>query len=112
MAVIYHIVCSTDWPPKAGLYRGDTLESEGFIHCSTQEQLLLVANRLFRGRTDLIGLAIDEAKVTSTIIYENLEGGTEHFPHIYGPLNADAVIESFDLPLGPDGRFTIPNARN
>lgn len=108
MPVIYHIAPAGDWPPAPGDYRGDTLDSEGFIHCSTAGQLLPVANRLFRGRSDLIVLAIDESRVRSKIIYENLEGGTEPFPHIYGPLHTQAVIDSFALAPSPDGTFTAP----
>lgn len=106
MATIYHIARSSDWPPTDGLYRGDTLETEGFIHCSTREQLLPVANRLFRGHTDLTVLVIDEALVDSEIIYENLEGGTERFPHIYGPLEAAAVLDTFALNAESDGTFS------
>ncbi len=108
MPIIYHIVTNRDWPVSAGAYRGDTLKSEGFIHCSTADQLIPVANRFFRGRRDLTVLVIDEARVRPKIIYENLEGGTEPFPHIYGPLDADAVIGGFALKPEPDGTFTAP----
>jgi len=108
MPVIYHIATVCDWPPESGDYGGDTLDSQGFIHCSTVAQLIPVANRFFCGRADLIVLAIEENRVQSKIIYENLEGGTDLFPHIYGPLDPEAVIETFALTLGPDGNFTTP----
>lgn len=108
MTVIYHIARRRDWPPRTGAYRGDTLVSEGFIHCSTAEQLIPVANGLFPGRGDLAVLAIDENRVRSRIVYENLEGGTESFPHIYGPLDREAVLRAVALEADPDGSFAMP----
>ena len=52
-----------------------SLPPEGFIHCSTPEQVIQVANARFRGRTDLLLLTIDTDKVGPEIRYENLEGG-------------------------------------
>lgn len=110
MAIILHITSRRDWEgaQAAGSYRADTLASEGFIHCSTPEQAIPVANLVFRGRPDLVLLCIDPGRVAAEIRYENLEGGEESFPHVYGPLNLDAVIQVFDLPPGEGGRFTLP----
>lgn len=108
MPVIFHIAPACDWPTRKSDYRGDTLDSQGFIHCSTAEQLVPVANRFFHGRNDLIALVIDETRVRSEVVYENLEGGSDPFPHIYGPLNTDAVIDTFTLEPSPDGTFSRP----
>jgi uncharacterized protein (DUF952 family) len=93
--VLLHITPLTDWQnaQKTGLYQADSLNTEGFIHCSTQEQIDGVAERFYRGRSGLVVLVIDQQRVEAEIRLENLEGGSQLFPHIYGPLNLDAVIE-------------------
>jgi len=77
MTIIYHITSKTDWAAAraANSYAADSLASEGFIHCSTAEQVIATANRIFRGRRDLVLLSIDSDRVKPEIRYENLEGG-------------------------------------
>lgn len=105
---IFHIISRDQWAlaQAAGAHRGDTLDSEGFIHCSTAEQVLLPANALFRGRTDLLLLCIDAGKVQPEIRYE--QSGDLFFPHIYGPLNVDAVVNVVDFPPSADGTYSLP----
>jgi len=67
-----------------------------------------VANQRFRGQSGLGLLFIDTDKVDAEIIYENLEGGQELFPHIYGELNCDAVARVAKFEPGVDGYFTLP----
>jgi uncharacterized protein (DUF952 family) len=69
-----------------------------------------VANRLFAGRSDLVLLEVDRGRLTCTVVDENLEGGTDLFPHIYGPLPMAAVVRVHDFPCGPAGRFDLPPA--
>jgi uncharacterized protein (DUF952 family) len=80
---------------------------EGFIHCSTREQVIQVANIRFRGQSGLVLLFIDTEKVAAEIIYENLEGGQQLFPHIYGELNTDAVMQVAEFEPDADGYFTL-----
>ena len=110
MAIIFHITTRPAWNRSAaeGIYRTDTLPAEGFIHCSTRDQVLQVANARFRSQADLVLLWIDTDKVTAEIIYENLEGGQQLFPHIYGKLNIDAVVEVAEFEPGADGYFQVP----
>jgi uncharacterized protein (DUF952 family) len=110
VTTLFHITTHAAWGEGAsrGTYEGDTLRSQGFIHCSTEPQVVEVADRLFRGRTDLLLLVIDAAAISPEVRYENLEGGAEQYPHVYGPLNRDAVTGTLPLPPGPDGRFTLP----
>lgn len=105
---IYHIATRAEWEhaKSAGWYRGDTLDSEGFIHCSTVRQVLAVANSLFRGRGDLALLCIDDSKLNSEVRWEPSEGTV--FPHVYGPLNTDAVITAVEFKAGDDGSFQLP----
>jgi uncharacterized protein (DUF952 family) len=112
MDVILHITKRNAWEraQALGSYRADTLESQGFIHCSTPEQVVRVANSLFRWQDDLMLLSIDREEVEAEIRYENLEGGEEVFPHIYGPLNIDAVVSVVDLKPETDGTFVLPKS--
>jgi uncharacterized protein (DUF952 family) len=92
--VILHITTPQLWneAQAAGAHAADSLATEGFIHCSTPEQVTWVAEQRFSGRTEMIVLHIDPALVPSEIRYENLEGGTRLFPHVYGPIPCAAVI--------------------
>ena len=110
MSVIFHIATRADWAAAqaAGAYTADSLISEGFIHCSTAEQVIATANRIFRGRRDLVLLSVETSRVAAEIRYENLEGGTQQFPHIYGALSVDAVVSVHDFPPSADGSFAPP----
>jgi uncharacterized protein (DUF952 family) len=112
--VIYHIATSADWERavRDGEYTtstsGRTLAQEGFIHASGPSQVTGVANMFYKGiEDDLVVLVIDQERVRAPIRYEEAPGGGEWFPHIYGPLNADAVLAVRPLTPGPDGEFTF-----
>jgi uncharacterized protein (DUF952 family) len=83
----------------AGRYAADTLATEGFIHCSTAEQVCAVADALVPGRADLVLLEIDESRLTAPLRWE---GG---FPHVYGAIPVTAVVAVHPFRPGPDGRF-------
>ena len=93
---IFHITNTKTWAEskKQSEYMGDSLADEGFIHCCSSEQVAGVLKNWFEGKADLILLGIDVQLLRSPIIYENLEGGEELFPHIYGPINTDAVFNA------------------
>ena len=112
MPVVYHITRNADWDSAraAGLYRADSLNTEGFIHCSSAQQVIATANRLFRGRHDLVLLCIETQRVTAQIRYENLEGGTQLFPHVYGALEIASILAVHDFPPQDDGSFELPPA--
>jgi uncharacterized protein (DUF952 family) len=111
---IYHIATRADWEQaqRDGEYTtstvGRTLADEGFIHASGPAQLTGVANRHYKDVPgDLVVLVIDPERVRSEIRYDNVPGADTPFPHIYGPLNADAVLAAWPLSPGPDGEFTF-----
>jgi uncharacterized protein (DUF952 family) len=112
--VIYHVSFAADWnnARQVGEYRvstrGQTLEEVGFIHCSQPSQVEPVANAVYQGAEDLVLLSIDPDRVRSEIRYEDVDGWEDPFPHIYGPLNTDAVIEVSQFRPGPGGRFSFP----
>ncbi len=110
MAIILHIITEDAWQTAVaeGEYRGDSLATEGFIHCATPSQVLLPANALFAGQTNLILLKIDPGRLTARLIYEDCYQSGQTFPHVYGPLNLDAVIGFIHFPPNPDGTFSLP----
>jgi uncharacterized protein (DUF952 family) len=84
-----------------------------FIHLSTPEQVHLPANRLFRGRDDLVLLRIDPALLDSPVRWEPgvpTDPESMLFPHLYGPLPVRAVIAVTAYPPDADGTFP-PAAR-
>lgn len=109
MKTILHITRQSEWAAAKdlGAYRGNTLDSEGFIHCSTLKQVVGSANRFFQGQQDLVILVIDEGLVQPDIKYEG--DADDLFPHIYGALNVEAVVRSIDFEAGADGVFDLPS---
>jgi len=111
MTAILHISSRADWRSArlAGSYEADSLSTQGFIHCSRPDQVLGVANsnNRFLGQDDLVLLCIDPDLVGAEIRYENLDGDKNLFPHIYGPLNLDAVTDILDFTRGDDGKFKL-----
>jgi uncharacterized protein (DUF952 family) len=99
MEHIFHVTRADDWlaARASGTYRVSTwdrtLEEEGFIHSSYAHQVQHVVQTYFRDVEPLLVLVIDRRRV-NVEIREESAGGEERFPHIYGPLNLDAVIET------------------
>ncbi len=109
---IYHIATCGDWERalRDGTYTtstiGRTLADEGFIHAADLGQVTGVANRYYKGvPDDLLVLVIDTELVRAEIRYEEVAGAAAPYPHIYGPLNADAVIAACPLLPEPGGDF-------
>ena len=109
--MIFHITKRIEWEEavRAGEYRAASLKEEGFIHCSTPEQVVRVANFLFAGQSGLVLLCIEVGKLDANVRYENCEGGQELFPHVYGSINLNAVLDVIDFNPDPDGRFRLPS---
>ena len=95
MPIIYHV--TTAEAAKAarekGFYESASLKAEGFIHCSEEHQVAGVLERYFTGQNDLVKLIIDTTKLTSRYVQEWSPSTEDTFPHIYGPINMDAVID-------------------
>ena len=109
---LYHITSIAEWEKAQAqnIYQPQRFSEEGFIHCSYLHQVIEVANRIFSNQNNLILLQIDCQKVESKIIDENLEGGKELYPHIYGLLPIDAVSDAIAFPSNSDGSFSLPAA--
>ncbi|AFY50282.1 hypothetical protein Nos7524_4533 [Nostoc sp. PCC 7524] len=108
MNTILHITQRQKWEQakNLGSYHADSLDTEGFIHCSQPTQIIKVANRFFYSHTELVLLFINAAQVKSKIIFEPADG--ELFPHIYGEVNLDAVYQVIDFEPEEDGLFKLP----
>ena len=100
MKTIFHICPKEDWEAaqEAVVYTAESLESEGFIHCSKAEQIAGVANAFYKGIEGLVLLHISLNKLQVEVRWEEAEG--EVFPHIYGPINLNAVVEVEDFKAG------------
>ncbi len=98
---LYHITSENEARKAAvaGEYTPAAFGRERFIHCSYAHQVRATINRIFRGRTDLVLLEIDPARLDCKVVEENLEGGTELFPHVYGRLRMSAVVKVHPFPI-------------
>jgi uncharacterized protein (DUF952 family) len=93
----------------AGTLVRDDLKNEGFIHASPADQLTRVANKFYRQVKNLRCAVVEKAKVRSEVKYEPATGGL--YPHVYGPLNMDAVVRVIELTPDAAGRYEIDRAR-
>jgi len=105
-----HLCGAAEWESSSALgeHRPESLSSVGFVHLSTPQQVHLPANRLYRGRTDLVLLHIDPDRLTDPVRWEPGVPGDPAsmlFPHLYGPLPTAAVTEVTPYRPGPDGAF-------
>jgi len=106
---ILHICSRASWEAaKDGTYRPASLDSEGFIHCSSPDQVIEVADYVFRGQRGLVLLVIDPDRVKSPIRSEDAGNG-QRYPHIYGPLDASAVLAVEAFEPGASGTFRLPD---
>ena len=108
---LFHIVDRDAWAEaeRLGRYAPDSVAIEGFIHLSELAQVLRPANLLYCGRHDLVLLVIEPGALRADVVYEpGSHGEDEHFPHLYGPLNLDAVVAVVDFPCRADGHFELP----
>jgi uncharacterized protein (DUF952 family) len=113
---LYHIAIAGQWQAAqaTGLYVADSLATEGFIHCSTEAQILAVANAFFRGQSGLLLLEIEGDRLQSPLKMEWVDTGDlfgvempREFPHVYGPINVDAVVGVSAFEPGADGVFQL-----
>ena len=95
---ILHLTTRQAWrnAQEQGEYLADSLDTEGFIHCSTDQQLLPVANAFYRDAEDPVVLWIDTKKLASPLRWEAPVAADpfshDKFPHVYGPVNLDAIV--------------------
>lgn len=112
--VLLHLSTATEWDRAraSGVVAPPSLAEAGFVHLSTPEQIALPANRLYHGRTDILLLVIDPARIGVEVRWEpGVPGDPEsmRFPHAYGPVPAAAVTAAVPYRPGADGTFTAPS---
>ena len=116
--MIYHLTFRKNWryALATGPYTAKSLDKEGFIHCSTQSQLVPVAMDFFPARRKLTILVIDETKLKPEVKWEKPSGGpppgvpaSDKFPHVYGPINHEAVMKTLDMERNADDVFVPPD---
>ncbi len=94
--MIYHVTTAAEWQQAQaqGFYEAPSLATEGFIHLSTAAQVAGVLERYYAGQTGLLLLHVEETKLTAPLKYELAPSVNEAFPHVFGPLNLEAVVEA------------------
>ncbi|QNE21876.1 DUF952 domain-containing protein [Kribbella qitaiheensis] len=113
MPTIFHLAFADQWEAaqQAGSYRwstrGQSLDDEAtFIHCSHAEQVAMVANSFYADVTEPLRLLVIETRrLVSALCDEDLDAIGMSFPHLYGPLNLDAVVDVRSYERGADGRW-------
>jgi uncharacterized protein (DUF952 family) len=116
--VLVHLCGVDDWSGARarGGIRPESSGSAHYIHLSTPEQVHLPANRLYRGRDDLVRLHIDPTLLDSPVRWEPgvaTDPESMLFPHLYGPLPVSAVIRVTAYLPAPDGTFRpMPRAQD
>lgn len=108
--IIYHMCRRQEWQDAqaSGAYPGSSQDvADGFIHFSTAAQVVESAAKHRAGQSGLVLLAVDAGRLGAALKWEPSRGG-QLFPHLYGALPVDAVVQAADLPLGADGRHVFP----
>jgi uncharacterized protein (DUF952 family) len=105
---IFHLVTPARWEKALieGYYRPESLKTEGFIHCSTWDQLLESAERHYKNEDSMVVIFIIEKHVKKTLVWEKSRNG-EDFPHIYGEFPFEAVDTTRLLVRNAQGKFEL-----
>jgi len=95
MSTIFHITTKAEWDAakRKGFYDTLSLKDEGFIHCSEDRQISGVLQRYFQNKKDLVKLVVKTEKLKSPFFFDWSTSVEDTFPHVYGPINLEAVEE-------------------
>jgi uncharacterized protein (DUF952 family) len=107
--LIFHITTNEEFNTfkKNGNYEPESLDEKGFIHCSSGHQVEDIANEKFSGHEKILLLVIDVTALNSKIKYEKDSESGKKYPHIYGPLDTNAIIDKIEVLPEDDGQFKI-----
>ena len=116
--MILHLTTRENWhaSQQQGFVTAESLTTDGFIHCSTEHQILAVANKYYSGSANMVLLLVDLKNLTAPIEWEppaHIDGSPAKpheplFPHIYGEINLSAVTRVIDFPCDKAGKFAMP----
>jgi uncharacterized protein (DUF952 family) len=110
MRRIYHIVPRSTWAPAGSEpYRAASLATEGFIHCSNRDQVAPVANLFYADQAALEVLCVS-ADLLGDRVRDEDAGTGERFPHVYGPIPREAILEVQPLHRDANNRWVFPEA--
>lgn len=107
--IIYHITTRAAWEQAqaSGSYAAPSLNQEGFIHASTGEQVAGTANLFFQSQSGLVLLVLETNRLQAEVRFDAVQshGSEQFFPHIYGPINLDAVADVLVFQPDAAGKF-------
>ncbi|MEU3050808.1 DUF952 domain-containing protein [Streptomyces sp. NPDC006984] len=112
--MIWHLVPRAAWEADPGRpYAPASLAEEGFVHCSPDEATTLaVADAFYRDAPrPLVALLLDEERLTGRVEWEQAAPAPPPgvpadtaFPHLFGPVDREAVMRVREVRWGDDGR--------
>lgn len=107
--LIFHITTEENFNAfkKNKNYEPESLDEDGFIHCSSGHQVENTANEKFAGQDRILLLVIDVTALNSKIKYEKDPESGKKYPHIYGPLDTNAIIDKIEVLAEDSGDFKI-----
>ncbi len=91
-------------------FSSPSLQEEGFIHCSSLDQVIKVANKHYKDIDPTLIVLLDEAKIEAKVVFEDLYGKGEDYPHVYGQINTSAIIGVHELERNEEGLFELPTS--
>jgi uncharacterized protein (DUF952 family) len=106
---VVHALTETEWDRfrETGEHRPDSLDEEGFVHCPKPGQMVVVADTVHADDAPMRLLVIDESRLDASVQYGTNDDGASPFPHVYGPLTLDAVVEAFPFDRDETG-YRLP----
>lgn len=110
--MLFKVLAQSAWEAAEGLGRFEGVGidvSDGFIHLSAADQVVQTVRVHFAGQSGLVLVAVDPSVLGQTLRWEASRGG-DLFPHVYGVIPMDAVIETWPLPIGQDGGHVFPES--
>jgi uncharacterized protein (DUF952 family) len=112
MENLFHIVERGTWAlaESAGVYRPESLQSEGFVHFSFAGQVATVANERYADAVNLCVVEFDPEQLGAPVVVEDSYGTGAEFPHVYAAIPASAAVGTHDLLRGDDGRYRFDPA--
>lgn len=97
--IVVHLINLSEWESSRGdpLLFSESISQFGFVHCCLPEQVTGVLEKWFTQQDNVIAVEIDSDLLDVPLVFENLEGGEEQFPHIYGLVKQNAIAKWYPI---------------